>query len=250
MILVFVGGLLFIVLVVVVLVIHSEGSMGSMGMGPGSAHAGRVVATLASGAFDASIVPGSGAGSGRSRFGKVFTAGFPVKTGAVVSFDILFQSGFEWGCRGKVGGLYMGTAVATGGHYSTAGSTHRLMWGPDGNAFSYVYVPAGTQSRQPPPLNTRRTYGVSVFEPDFKKAFRTNAWHHVELGVRLNTVGKPDGGMLLSIDGKARTLGGITWRLGDHGIKMFVLGIFHGGGCTATRHSKISFRNIRLHAWT
>lgn len=253
-------GFLMLVLVLIILVVAGQGGEHTPGTGAhnnkpsvgavGAArHTGARKATLETGPLVVSLLPGAGARSRTPNFTKTYTNGFPMQTGAVVAFEIMFHPGYEWSCRGKVGGLYIGTGKATGGDYSPTGSTHRLMWGTDGNAFSYVYVPAGTQSRQPAPLNTTRNYGQGVFESDFKRAFTTGKWHHVELGVRLNTPGKTDGAMMLSIDGKTRTLDGILWRPSNQDVRSFRLNAFHGGGCLATRLSKFSMRNITLHHW-
>ena len=217
----------------------------------GSGRAGKLLGTLERGPMVATILAGSGAGNGVARFSKTYMgAPFPLRAGAVVTFELFFHPGFEWSCRGKIGGLYIGTGKASGGNYSTNGASHRLMWESEGDAFSYVYVPSGTQARQPPALSSVRQYGQGVFESDFKRALATNQWNKIELGVRLNGVGQTDGQLLLGVNGKVRVLSGVTWRTSALDIRAFHINVFHGGGCSATRQSKVSFRNIEVHDWS
>ena len=219
--------------------------------GGGGGSAGRVLATLERGPLNVSIRPGSGAGAAKS-FSKSYTGRpFPHRdaSGLIVSFDILFNDGFEWSCRGKVGGLFVGTGSASGGSYSRDGASHRLMWEGNGDAFSYVYVPQGSHARQPAALGRVSQYGQGVFEQDFRGALAAGRWHRVELGVRLNGAGRADGALLLSVDGKTRVLEGVMWRLGDQDIRAFHLNVFHGGGCTATRTSSLVLKNIEAREW-
>lgn len=208
---------------------------------------GRIIAVLEPGPMQVPIRPNSGAGSGVASSAKIYP--LRRKGGIVAAFDIFFQPGFEWSCRGKVGGLFVGTGAASGGRYSTDGASHRLMWEGNGDAFSYVYVPLNSYDRQPPALRRVRSYGQGVFEDDFRGALKTGVWHHVELGVRLNSVGRSDGALLLSVDGKTRVLEGVMWRYQDLDIQGFHINVFHGGGCLATRNSSLTLKNIETREW-
>lgn len=178
-------------------------------------HTGASLAVLEQGPLDIHIRGGAGAGTGMANFSKNYTGRpFPYRGNMVLAFDILFHPGFEWSCRGKVGGLYVGTGTASGGNYSPDAASHRLMWEGAGTPFSYVYVPQGSHAQQPPQLGRVSRYGQAVFQQDFQGALRTGTWHRVELGVRLNTVGRADGALLLGVDGKTRVLEGVVWRLG------------------------------------
>lgn len=216
--------------------------------GPGQ---GRLLATLDRGPLDMLIRRGSGAQRGVDRPSKVYgSRPFPIDNGGVVvTFEIMFMPNFEWGCRGKIGGLMIGPNEASGCRHFADSASHRLMWDRDGGAFSYVYVPQGTNNRQPAPLNQYRNCGLGVFESDFRRALTTNKWHRIQLATRLNTPGSSDGALMLSVDGKARTLRGVTWRTGNQGIRSLSFGIFHGGGCVATRDSRLSIRNVDVHVW-
>jgi hypothetical protein len=211
---------------------------------------GKALRTLATN-VELRITPGMGAGSGSASSGRWAGPPFPLAQGAVAAFDIYFHPGFEWSCHGKVGGFSIGPGKSSGGNRSADGASHRLMWDSNGTAKAYVYVPAGSEAKQPPPLNQRRAYGVGVFEPEFQRVFTPGSWHHVQMGIKLNTPPHADGVLMLSIDGKTRILRGVTWRLFAHvPVLSFQFRAFHGGGCVATKHSAITIRNIRIHEWS
>lgn len=197
----------------------------------------------------------AGTGPGRHAFHKEFKNDpFPLKRGAVVRFDVRFDRGFEWGCRGKVGGLFVGPGSADGGEHSKNGASLRLMWDAGGGAYAYVYMPRGSEPLQPAPLDQRSRKGTSVFKDAFKRALVGTGWHTVQLGIKLNTVGKhepnADGELLFSIDDKQRVLRNVVWRLRDNlAIEQFALSLFHGGPCRATRTSTSAVRNARVFSW-
>lgn len=181
---------------------------------------------------------------------KTYRAPFPLAaTGCVVRFEIKFGPPFEWGCRGKVGGIHIGPGAASGGRYSSNGASHRLMWDRGGGAYAYVYIPSGSAGRQPAPLRNPGTNGQLVFQRDFAGVFRVGQWYVVELGVRLNTVGANDGVLMLSINGKRRILNGVVWRLSNLPIQSFSFGVFHGGPCKATQNSIMNMRNVSVYRW-
>lgn len=216
---------------------------------PGS-RTGALVATLQGGTVTVNIRKGMGAG-GKHALNKDFGKGnFPIDDGAVVGFDINFAPGYEWGCKGKIGGLQIGSGKASGGDYSTNGATHRMMWDKGGGAYAYVYIPQGTGDRQPSQLSSPGEYGQSVWKSDFSGILKTDTWHRVELGVKLNTPGKSDGRMFMRIDGVERTLNNVYWRTsGGMDITAFGIGIFHGGPCKAEKDSTLYIRNMQLFKW-
>lgn len=158
-------------------------------------------------------------------------------------FQVKFGKGFEWGCRGKVGGMFIGEGHASGGRHTPGAASARLMWDKDGGAFANVYVPEGTQGRQRPEVSSvGGKYGARLFRGDFKNAFSEDKWNDVEMSVTLNDPGKSNGTLTMSVNGKTRTMDGIMWRTGNQGFNNFVLNPFHGGGCMATKDSNMAFR--------
>lgn len=196
-----------------------------------------------------------GTGPGRHALQQSFRGDpFPLKRGCLVTFDVKFDPGFEWGCRGKIGGLRVGPGDAGGGEYSRDGASLRVMWDKGGGAYAYVYVPQGTHRMQPDPLAEKKRTGAGLFKEGFEGAFRGEGWHTVTLGLKLNAVrgGKPaaDGVLLFGVDGSERRLDNVVWRVDDAlDVERFVLGVFHGGPCKATRTSFSNYRNIRVYDW-
>lgn len=224
-------------------------------VGPAIGNIGGIIGgsqPLEPGAINVSVKAGTGAGR-KHAIDKDWKVNLP--DGAIASFDIKFNPGFEWGCRGKIGGLFIGTGSASGKEYSTTGASNRLMWGKNGSAYAYVYVPKGSQSQQPAPLNEKNDAGIGVWEDSYQGALKTGVWHHVELGVKLNSVtnGRPnaDGVLSFSVDGNKRTLNGVIWRL-DEGldVRKFNLGVFHGGPCSAQQDSSLAFKNLNVRSWS
>lgn len=218
------------------------------------ANIGAVLATLVSDAVRVTHRPGTG--PGKHAYQRRFDdRPFPLNRGCVVTFEAKFDRGFEWGCRGKVGGLAVGPGRSDGGEHSKRGASLRLMWNKGGGAYAYVYVPSGTYDRQPAPLDERVPKGQSVFKEDFSRALVGAGWHTVSIGLKLNTVtrkgeAQADGELLFAIDGKERTLKGVVWRVFDTiKVESFVLGVFHGGGCRARRTSHSNYRNVKISAW-
>jgi hypothetical protein len=193
---------------------------------------------------DVQIRPGMGNGA-QHAFARSFTGRpFPFAKTAVATFDVMFKSGFEWGCRGKLGGLFVGSGAASGGRHTDGAASMRVCWNKNGGAFTYVYVPDGTQNAQP--FRPNGTFGVSLWEREFASVFRYDTWHRIELGMVLNTPGQRDGSMYMAIDGVRQTMTGITWRKAAQPVSLFKLGIFHGGPCRATKNSALSVRNLSV----
>lgn len=192
------------------------------------------------------IAPGTGSGR-RHALNKLYRQPpFPAARGARVTFDLTFRAGFEWGCRGKVGGFVVGTGPADGHEHSAGAASYRLCWNSGGGAFVYVYVPAGTQARQPPgPLRSTNSQGALLWEREFRTAFTTEKAHKVELALALNSPGAADGTMTVAIDGRRQSLGGVIWRTGNQPVSFWGLGVFHGGPCAATRPSALVIQNMR-----
>lgn len=200
-------------------------------------------------ALTVNIRPGMGAGA-QHALSKKYGAPFPLRAdGCVVRFEIKFGPPFEFGCKGKVGGIHVGPGASSGGDYSPNGASHRLMWDKGGGAFSYVYIPSGSAGRQPPGLRNPGNYGQNVFRRDFAGVFRVGQWYIVEIGVKLNTVGRNDGALMLSIAGRRRQLNGVVWRLTNLPIQFFSFNIFHGGPCKATQNSTMNIRNVNVFRW-
>lgn len=193
----------------------------------------------------------AGTGSGRQHaFDKNYRGRpFPMRDGCIARFQINFAPGFEWGCRGKIGGIHIGPGYASGCRFSDNGASHRLMWDAGGGGYAYVYLPLGTFGGQPGPLKTKKNCGMDVWKQEFRGVFQPGKWHTVELGVKLNTPGRYDGTIMMAIDGRRYSLNGVMWRKGNETIDSFGVGVFHGGPCSATRNSSLQIQNITVQPW-
>jgi len=116
---------------------------------------------------------------------------------------------------------------------------------------SYVYVPYGSGGQQPSGLRDPYGCGQKLFRDEFRdRAFKTEDWYDVELGLKLNTPGQADGELSLSVGGHKESLGGILWRYQeDQLLDNFLVSPFHGGPCTASRESHIHITNLQVQAW-
>lgn len=187
----------------------------------------------------------AGMGHGGKHAIKPVNYAMPKTTGKTMTsnFQVKFNKGFEWGCRGKVGGMFIGEGKASGGRHTEGAASARLMWDKDGGAFANVYVPQGTQGRQRPDLQSvGGKYGARAFRGDFKNAFSTDKWNDVQMSVTLNDPGQANGKLSMTINGKKRTMDGIMWRTGNQQFNQFTYNAFHGGGCMATRDSNMAVR--------
>lgn len=220
---------------------------GGGGGGGGNGGEGALIDTLLEGTLQANIKPGQGAGKGHALDKKFRTA---LPDAVIAVFQVNFASGFEWGCKGKIGGLKVGPGTSSGCNYSSNGASNRLMWNAGGGAYSYVYIPQGSEGRQPKELSSPPNCGQDVWKEDFAGVFKTGTWHTIRLGIKLNTPGSADGKLLFGVDGTVKTLSGVVWRL-DSGIKIegFDVAVFHGGPCSANESSSVQIRNIKVYKW-
>lgn len=226
------------------------GGGGSIGTGGGRPTGPTGKPIGAGGDINVTIKPGMGNGA-QHALNKSFKGNpFPAQGGVLASFDITFNQGYEWGCRGKIGGFHVGNGKASGGQHSDTGASFRMCWNKGGGAFAYVYVPNGTSGQQPRILAGKNgQWGLLIWEKEFAGVFTAGKATRVEMGIRLNKQGGRDGSMMLKIGDRVQNLDGITWRNGNQPVSFFGLGIFHGGPCKATKTSSLVIRNLTFRSW-
>lgn len=177
--------------------------------------------------------------------------------GMVASFRVRFDKGFEWGCRGKVAGFFVGPGSSQDHRHSPTGASHRLMWSSEGTGYGYVYVPLGTESLQPSQLSENAhiwSAGINWLRDQHIKV-RVGKAVYVEIGVKLNSFdrkGRPraDGALLLRIGGSEHVIRRTIMRVSpSHRIQRFVFDVFHGGPCKAKRYSTLRITDATLHQW-
>lgn len=190
------------------------------------------------------IRKGMGPGNHAWQSPKMWLASSPVTAASAVFFvkfsDEQGSLPFDWSCKGKIGGLYVGTGggggAGNGEECDPRAASLRVMWSKEGDAYAYVYTPEGKERHQPPPLN-QSCRAVEVFRDQFRGVFKTrgpkgDGWHRISLSMKLGTPNKADGSLALSVNYKQRVLHNVMWRTTPNdGIKWFVYEIFHGGPC-------------------
>lgn len=160
--------------------------------------------------------------------GAVFRAvprGLPA-TSASFGYSVYFPTDFDWVKGGKLPGLCIGTAPAecsTGGNWTTSAGSFRIMFRAGGQAIGYAYFPLaggnqGAYAVQGPEYKASAdaSNGNTGHDIWFKKnkSFQLIAgeWNTVRMRVALNSPGKSDGSLDLTINGVSRTIRGVRWR--------------------------------------
>jgi hypothetical protein len=177
-----------------------------------------------------------------------------------VSLKVFFDPDFPWipnqgaaGSRigGKLVGFDLGHGAASGGNYSKTGGSIRLVFSPQGGITPYLY---------PQVKNPRSRKGGDVIKEsdvdqnaDFWKvasitsagthmfrarkddppliAFQRGKWNDISMYVKLNTPGKYDGIIEVTVNGKSLRFDEMRYRY-DSSVKIEAFGIhtFFGGG--------------------
>ncbi|KAK0501344.1 hypothetical protein EDD18DRAFT_1306945 [Armillaria luteobubalina] len=115
---------------------------------------------------------------------------------AIVSYRVMFESGWEWARGGKLPGIFGGEGDAS---YRCSGGRQndrcqcfnaRLMWRPNGAGEIYTYFPL-TEGNE-----------AAILRVPGSRKNSDYGWVDVALQVKLNEINKQDGELALYIDGK------------------------------------------------
>ncbi|XP_046564895.1 uncharacterized protein LOC124273666 [Haliotis rubra] len=119
-----------------------------------------------------------------------------------LSYDIRFDSNFDFRIGGKLPGLYGGLTNCSGGRHSMSCFSTRFMWRDNGDGEVYGYVP--DRSHQLPGFCTRNicdpVKGVSFGRGSWR--FQRGVWQNIAQSIQLNTPGNTDGEIKVWHDGK------------------------------------------------
>jgi hypothetical protein len=180
--------------------------------------------------------------------------GLPASSGGVVfAYDVWYPSTWQWAKGGKMGGMSIGSGKSSGGHHSTNGASHRVMWQTDGGVISYIYVPSGAKQVDPR-IQGGKDYGYGVFKPEFAGTLKKNQWNHIEIGTKLNTftgsTPNPDGRGSLTVNGVTHTIDKVVWRMspGDKLNDVFFSDFF-GGPDASPIDQDSYYANPAVYAW-
>ena len=172
----------------------------------------------------------------------------------VLSFDVMFETGWDFSRGGKLLGIMVGFGDASGKEHSSTGASHRVNFQSEGAAVSYIYPPAGVPQEDPNLVADGGgiKYFYDLFPPG---TLKINEFNHIEMGVKLNTFasdGSPnaDGGAALTINGKTGELSNIRWRKSvDLRITEVLFNTFFGGSTPSLATCYAQFKNFKLHDW-
>jgi hypothetical protein len=182
-----------------------------------------------------------------------------------VSYAVYFPPGFQFVKGGKLPGVCLGTTskdakCATGGNWNANAGSFRVMFRENGGAIGYVYLAfpngpaalaaqsAGFQSIG----KVKNTAGIDLWHnkksPELQ--LRAGQWNTVSFSVTLNTPGKSDGALSLTVNGQTKSLQNMAWRQsGEVRLRSLLMVAFFGGGSAdwaSPVDTKISFKDVSV----
>ena len=171
---------------------------------------------------------------------------FPSSTSAKLSYTVSVPADFDFVKGGKLGpGLFIGDKGAGGGNWMTNGASFRVMWREGGTVVAYLYlcedvgkfsgdahcplVKAQGKGFVERAHFTGRT-GIDLWR-EGGMALKRGADNRIELEITLNTPGKADGVVGLTVNGKKNSFDGVRWRdTKGMGINGLMVASWFGGG--------------------
>jgi len=122
-------------------------------------------------------------------------------TSMMLSYDVFFDTNFDFVKGGKLPGLWGGSQTCTGGRHSDDCFTLRFMWRTGGQGEVYAYIPREQESTfcNRADVECNFDYGNSLGRG--KWTFKKGQWHNIAQYVHLNTVGQHDGYIRVFLDG-------------------------------------------------
>ena len=197
---------------------------------------------------------------------------FPAET-VTMGYEVFFPKDFDFKNSGKLPGMWMGAPGASGGDWKSNGGSARIMWRlKDGQKtpelVAYLYIPTEVAGgNQEAAVKKQRiksahqsgssdhTTGIDVFGHDTKTAAagtllkpKVGDWNTIVYTVKLNSIGKTDGSISLSLNGVTRTQNNMTWRKSKLMINGLMMSSWFGGSDIKkfgnTQDEKARFRNF------
>jgi len=191
--------------------------------------------------------------TGGAQFINLWNTSTPLQS-ALVSYEIAFDSGFNWVQGGKLPGLRGGPdAVGCSGGKVPNGTdcfSVRMMWRRNGAGEAYAYLPFANQLCDKSGITCNSDFGTSVERGSF--AFASGQWNRVSLLVQLNNPANSANGVIRIYynDQLVATQQGLRFRSGlGVNVGGLYFSTFFGGNDTSwstpqTTHTY--FRNIGL----
>ena len=170
-----------------------------------------------------------------------------------ISFKLFLDDNWPWveapgqSIAGKLFGYLMGSGSASGGNFSTTGASLRLTFKDKGQAHGYFYPQLKSnvskdrgnslgwtkldQSKEFQKISSETT-GIRVFlPPENDMVFKKGQWNDIVMFVKLNTPGKYDGVLEISVNGITQRTDSVRYRYTDNlKIEQVDISPFFGGG--------------------
>ncbi|KAI7893720.1 uncharacterized protein EV154DRAFT_536893 [Mucor mucedo] len=156
---------------------------------------------------------------------------------ALLSYDLAFDSSFDWVKGGKLPGIYGGSPGdgCSGGEKATGANCFsvRLMWRDSGAGEAYAYIPTSDKLCSSKQVTCNSDYGTSFSRGVIR--FSTAKWTHIDMYIKLNTGSNTNGILQVWQDGSLMiNQQHLQFRSSDAvGMSSTMFSTFFGGGSTS-----------------
>ena len=182
-----------------------------------------------------------------------------------LSYEVYFPTTLQWIKGGKLPGVCFGVSeldCSTGGNWGPDSGSFRVMFREDGLAIGYTYlaIKGGAQAAIDAQGTAYKDVVVATGGTGhdlWKKKnaglkFTKGSWNTVTMELRLNSIGKKDGLIKLTVNGDTRTISDAVFRQNAK-VKFTNANIvsFFGGGSSewdSPIDTMVKFRNFRFDA--
>lgn len=169
--------------------------------------------------------------------------GFPYSS-VTVEYSVFFPADWDFVLGGKLPGLWGGEPGSGGGDWNSKGWSSRVMFRESGEAVAYIYMctDQGSYSgdekcalvrNQGPGFNHIAHHtngaGIDLWRSKGLK-FKKGAWNSVKMSVKINSPGKSDGSLELTINDKTQSFDKLCWSKSGKKVEGFVFSSWMGGG--------------------
>ena len=188
---------------------------------------------------------------------------------AILEYQVFFDKEFDWVKGGKLPGFGLGPGndAAVGSDWQDDLGSFRIMWREEGQGIAYLYLPLqiakdgtrdGTITIQNQEfenaaiMSLGKHAGIDLFFKDDGKhlQFKKNKWNSVKLEVKLNSPGKKDGFLELTINDTTRRVSNVLFRnTRDIQINVALVMAFFGGSSNdwaASKEETIQFKGFEM----
>ncbi|KAI8364976.1 hypothetical protein EDC96DRAFT_443728 [Choanephora cucurbitarum] len=172
---------------------------------------------------------------------------------ALLSYDLAFDSNFNWVKGGKLPGIFGGPTSegCSGGEKATGSNCFsvRLMWRANGAGEAYAYIPTSDKLCNSKQVICNSDYGTSFSRGVIQ--FSTNKWTRLEIYVKLNSGSNSNGILQVWQDGSLMiNQQNIQFRSNDAiAVSSIMFSTFFGGGSldyATSADTYTYFKNIQF----